>query len=154
MRDRGVIYCGLAVFLVAATFPAWRDLSAHVSARGPNPVLPRNEKKCVAPLEYMKTSHMTLLLNWRESVVRSGEREFKASDGKTYNMSLTSTCLTQCHGAKADFCDRCHNYAAVSPPCWDCHLDKPVGLASRPVLGVPLAAAGQAERPVRPGGAQ
>ena len=22
-----------------------------------------------------------------------------------------------------DFCDRCHNYLAVSPYCWDCHVD-------------------------------
>jgi hypothetical protein len=38
-------------------------------------------------------------------------------------MSLTGTCLTGCHTNKAEFCDRCHNYAAVSVYCWDCHVD-------------------------------
>jgi len=133
MRDRGVIYCGLAVFLGLATFPAWHDLSARVNARGPNPALPRNQKQCVAPVEYMKTSHMNLLLDWRENVVRRGERDFTASDGKHYSMSLTATCLEQCHGTKRDFCDRCHNYAAVSPPCWDCHLDSKTAAGTPPL---------------------
>jgi hypothetical protein len=71
---------------------------------------------------------MKLLMDWRDKAVRGGIRDFTAPDGKHYNMSLTPTCLEQCHGAKADFCDRCHNYAAVSPPCWNCHLD------SKPLL--------------------
>jgi hypothetical protein len=39
-------------------------------------------------------------------------------------MSLSNTCL-DCHSNKAEFCDRCHNYASVSPYCWDCHIDNP-----------------------------
>ena len=27
----------------------------------------------------------------------------------------------ECHTDKAEFCDRCHNYAGVNPYCWDCH---------------------------------
>jgi len=130
MRDRGIIYAGLVIFLGLATFPAWHNLAARVTAKGPNPALPAREKQCVAPLEYMKTAHMTLLLNWREDVVRRDVRDFTAFNGKHYTMSLTTTCLQQCHGTKADFCDRCHNYAAVSPPCWNCHLDSKVVLRS------------------------
>jgi hypothetical protein len=36
-------------------------------------------------------------------------------------MSLTNTCITQCHSNKAKFCDRCHDYMNVQPWCWDCH---------------------------------
>ncbi len=127
MRDRGLIYSGLAIFLVLVTFPAWHNLSAHVTAKGPNLRLPAGEKQCVAPLEYMRTSHMNLLADWREKVVRTGARDFTSPAGKRYNMSL-ATCLEQCHGAKAEFCDHCHNYAGVSPSCWNCHPD------SKPVL--------------------
>jgi hypothetical protein len=49
-------------------------------------------------------------------------RTFTAFDGKSYTMALTQTCL-KCHASKADFCDRCHNYAGVAPYCWDCHID-------------------------------
>jgi hypothetical protein len=123
MHDRAIIYCGLALFVGLATFPAWHDVSARVTARGPNPVLPVNRKKCVEPTAFMKSSHMTLLMDWRESVVRHNSRDFTATDGQHYNMSLTNTCLKQCHGGKTDFCDRCHNYSAVSLPCWSCHVD-------------------------------
>ncbi len=138
MRDRGIIYTGLVIFLGLASFPAWYDLFAGVNARGPNQALPKTEKQCVAPVEYMKTSHMTLLHTWREDVVRRNTRDFTAFDGRHYTMSLTATCLQQCHGAKADFCDRCHNYAAVSPPCWDCHLDRPGAPGDRSLTGRPL----------------
>ena len=32
------------------TFPAWHDLSAGVTAKGPNPVLPVDQKQCVEPV--------------------------------------------------------------------------------------------------------
>ncbi len=130
MRDRAAIWFGLAVFLALFTFPFWRDLSAAATTRGPEPVLPAREKQCVAPLAYMKTSHMTLLLDWRDEVVRRDGRTFAAYNGRTYTMNLTSTCLSQCHAKRADFCDRCHNYAAVNVPCWDCHTDSPPVLRS------------------------
>jgi hypothetical protein len=131
MRDRGIIYSGLAVFLVLATFPLWHNLAGAVTAKGPEPVLPANARQCVMPLDYMKTSHMTLLLDWREQVVRQDERDFTAFNGRHYTKSLTATCLDQCHTAgKAEFCDRCHNYADVSLSCWNCHVDSKTVLRS------------------------
>lgn len=123
MRDRTVIYAGLAVFLALLTFPAWRNLASGATSKGPGQVLPRDQKECVAPVAYMRTSHMKLLLDWRNEAVRLNNREFVAFNGKTYARSLTKTCLEQCHGEKTQFCDRCHTYASVSATCWDCHLD-------------------------------
>jgi len=122
MRDRLPILAGLLAFLVIITFPIWWDFAAKVTSKGPDPVLPSNQKFCVAPTEYMRTSHMKLLIDWREQVVRNNIRTYTAFNGKTYKMSLTGTCLG-CHADKAQFCDRCHNYAAVSVTCWDCHVD-------------------------------
>jgi hypothetical protein len=70
----------------------------------------------------MRATHMEMLDEWRDRVVREGERMYQASDGKSYEMSLTHTCL-ECHSNKAEFCDACHNYTAVTPYCWDCHID-------------------------------
>ncbi len=125
MRDRPLIYTGLLLFLAILTFPVWRNLSVRANAKGPNLILPAREKQCVAPIEFMRTSHMSLLLDWRENVVRRSGRDFAAPDGRHYTMSLTGTCLHQCHTAKAEFCDRCHTYAAVDLPCWNCHQDSP-----------------------------
>jgi hypothetical protein len=112
----------LAVFLGLFTFPFWRNLSAKSRATGPDLVFPAQQKDCVMPVAYMRTEHMKLLLQWRNDVVRDNVWSFHAYDGKTYNMSLTETCL-HCH-EKATFCDRCHTYAGVGTPyCWNCHVD-------------------------------
>ena len=122
MRERGLILTGLLFLLLLLTFPAWYNRAAGTSSRPPELKLPVNEKHCVAPVEYMRTRHMDLLIAWREQVVREGERVFTAFDGKRYQISLTKTCMS-CHTSKADFCDKCHNYAGVKPVCWDCHVD-------------------------------
>lgn len=122
MRDKGLIYAGLVGFLVLVTFPIWYNVAGGTTSTGPEHKLPVEEKVCVAPVDYMRTSHMDLLINWRDDVVRRNIRNFVAFDGRTHTMSLTGTCLG-CHTSKADFCDRCHNYAGVNPPCWDCHID-------------------------------
>jgi [DsrC]-trisulfide reductase subunit J len=122
MRDRGLILGGLALFVGLVTSPMWFNLATGTDPKGPEPKLPTKEKHCVAPVEYMRTSHMNLLASWREEVVRGSGRTFVAFDGTTYTMSLTQTCL-KCHGSKADFCDRCHEYVGVTPYCWDCHID-------------------------------
>ena len=129
MRDRGFIIAGLLVFLALITFSVWYDLAAGTSSKPPELKLPTNEKDCVAPLETMRTSHMEILMTWRQEVVRQGLRTYKAYDGKTYTMGLTKTCL-KCHD-KEEFCDRCHTYAGVTPYCWECHVDPKLAQRSK-----------------------
>jgi hypothetical protein len=84
--------------------------------------MPANQKECVAPAGTMRAAHMKMLIQWREDVVRHGDRRFVAFNGKVYEKSLTGTCLG-CHN-KQQFCDRCHAYSGVSTPsCWNCHSD-------------------------------
>ena len=63
---------------------------------------------------------MQLLDEWRDEVVRDGERQMQVVNGKEYEKSLMNACM-QCHADKKKFCDECHVYAAVKPYCWDCH---------------------------------
>ena len=78
MRDRTLIYAGLAIFLALVTFPVWHNLAARVTTRRARTCASRSsEKQCVAPREYMRTSHMDLLLDWREKVVRTGVRDLR-----------------------------------------------------------------------------
>jgi len=124
MRDRVLIYLGLFVFVALLTYPLWHALAAGSGAAGPEDKLPQQAKNCVAPRDYMRAAHQKLLLDWREGAVREGRLTYAAYDGKTYRVSLSQTCLEQCHTNKAEFCDRCHTYAAVPGPyCWDCHVD-------------------------------
>lgn len=121
MRDRIWIVVGLVVFVALITAPFWRarrgvgDLT-----KLPVLALPANQKQCVAPISYMRASHMKLLMTWRYQVVRENERRYVAFNGKVYQKNLTETCLG-CHN-KEQFCDRCHAYVGVSGPyCWNCH---------------------------------
>jgi hypothetical protein len=123
MKDKKIIITGVVIFIVIVTFPFWYNRGKAA----PAPELQLTDKAkaakvCVRSTEYMKAKHMQLLDLWREAVVRRGERIYVNPDGKEYTMSLSNTCL-DCHANKAEFCDRCHNYASVRPYCWDCHID-------------------------------
>ena len=75
----------------------------------------------------MRARHMDLLDDWRDRVVREGERVYVSDlSGASHEMSLSNTCM-DCHSNKAEFCDRCHDYMAVDPYCWDCHVEPKEG---------------------------
>ena len=125
MNDKKLITAGIVVFIVAASFPFWFNMGKAA----PAPQIEYTEKakaakKCVRSKEYMRAEHMQLLDLWREQVVRTAQREYVNPEGHAYDMSLSNTCL-DCHSNKAEFCDRCHDYASVTPYCWDCHIDNP-----------------------------
>ncbi len=140
--DRNRVIAGLVIFVVLITIPLWQNLGRIVAAPAPSldtPVikqLAEKDKKCVMPTEWMRANHMQMLVEWRDGVVRTGEqkvttprgRDFVAPDGKTYLASLTNTCLN-CHSDKTKFCDQCHNYVAVVPNCFGCHLQEGKKLA-------------------------
>ena len=127
MSDRKLIIAGIVIFFALFTFPLWFNLGK--AAPVPELVLTdkaKTAKDCVMPIDYMRANHMQVLDLWRHQVVRNGQKVFVNTDGKEFNMSLSNSCL-DCHSNKADFCDKCHNYASVTPYCWDCHIDNPKG---------------------------
>jgi hypothetical protein len=140
MRDRTMILAGLALCLGLITWPVWRTLAAPPPA-APALARPANATECVAPTAYMRASHMVLLNDWRETVVRTGARTYRTPSGREVQMSLTGTCIRACHTDKAQFCDRCHDYASVKPTCWNCHVSESRQLAA--VSDLPAAVSGQ-----------
>jgi len=134
MNDRPFIVAGLIVFVAIVTTPLWRGVTArNVVLAAPEIKLPAHEKQCVAPLNYMRASHMQLLEQWRDDVVRQQQPRYAAYNGRVYEKSLSKTCLSQCHGSRQEFCDRCHNYNGVAAlNCWECHNDAPPAPRSTP----------------------
>lgn len=125
MNDKGKIIVGIVIFLIIFTFPFWYSMGKE--GKAPELVLTpkaKEAKVCVRDTEWMAANHMALLDLWRDTVVRKNERVYVNEQGKEFMMSLSNTCL-DCHSNKAEFCDRCHDYASVSPYCWDCHIDNP-----------------------------
>lgn len=121
MSDRLKIGVGLVVGVVLLAFPVWHTLGAGERAAPPELEMPDEATECVEDTPFMQANHMNLLAEWRNGVVREGKRDYTSSTGETYLMSLTATCL-DCHDSQENFCARCHDYANVSPTCWDCHV--------------------------------
>jgi hypothetical protein len=120
MRDRGLIVLGLVVAIGLLTFPIWYDSARGISSEAPELKPAVEGETCIYPTEYMRESHMNVLMDWRDRVVRQDERMVNIN-GHEWEMSLTRTCM-ECHDSKEQFCDQCHNYAAVNVYCWDCHV--------------------------------
>jgi hypothetical protein len=124
MNDKIKIYIGLAIFLLLVLFPVWKQMELGRSEQRPEIVIQTanipGSDRCVMPAEYMRASHMNLLKEWRETVVRTGDRNYASPGGRAFQRSLTGTCMN-CHANKTEFCDRCHAYLAVQPDCWNCH---------------------------------
>jgi len=123
MYNKGKIITGLVIFVVLFASPFLYGLVK--SEPPPEPELTakaKEAKQCVEAKEFMVESHMQLLNEWRDETVRNGNRIYVATNGKEYTVSLQNTCM-DCHSNKSKFCDQCHNYAGVSPYCWECHIE-------------------------------
>lgn len=131
LYNAGSIIAGLILFVGLMAFPLWFNAGsaaykqpelklptdAQIRAAGYDPA----EVKCIEDTETMRREHMVILNEWRDWALRDGERTYVNSQGVAFTISLQNTCM-KCHTSKEDFCDKCHNSAAVSPYCWDCHL--------------------------------
>lgn len=122
MQYGGKIIAGLIIFLGLVTFPFWYHMGS-AAYKTPELKLPPKTvaTECVESKEHMRAEHMQILDDWRDSVVRDGNRIYINAKGAGFDMSLQNTCM-KCHDTKKDFCDKCHTAAAVSPYCWDCHI--------------------------------
>ena len=123
MYNKGKIITGLVIFVVFFTSPFLYGLvkSGPAPERELSPKA-KEAKVCVEAKEFMVESHMQMLNDWRDQAIRNGQRVYVATDGKEYVVSLQNTCM-DCHNNKTKFCDQCHNYAGVSPYCWECHIE-------------------------------
>jgi len=93
-------------------------LTVAAQADAPKFKIERGEA-CVAPTGEMRRDHMNLLLHQRDRTLRQGFRETRFS---------LKNCV-DCHASRATgsvlgkegFCSSCHEYAAVSIDCFECH---------------------------------
>ncbi len=137
MYNTASVMVGLVVLVGAGTSPFWLNAIGGKSLDLSKVEYTLPDGSCIESKEYMRTSHMDLLDEWRDSVVREGVRSYELKPeikeklrdkypGGFVPMSLTNTCL-DCHESREVFCNKCHEYAGVSPYCWDCHLDSKGG---------------------------
>ncbi|MBI5665358.1 MAG: sulfate reduction electron transfer complex DsrMKJOP subunit DsrJ [Nitrospirae bacterium] len=119
MYNGGKIIIGLIIFIALVTFPFYTNMGKTSEQPAALTSSPDDPHIGGLKIGQMRSEHMKILDQWRDEVVRGGER-FITFDGDQYEKSLQIGCLG-CH-AKQEFCDKCHSYAGVKPYCWDCHF--------------------------------
>ncbi len=145
MHDGGKIILFLIILLVLFTAPVWYNIIGGQAGKEVNPVIATADEpgrdKCVYDKEYMLGNHMNVLNQWRDDVVRRGDRIHVTEDGRRFSKSLSLTCM-DCHSNKEEFCDKCHDYMDVTPYCWTCHIE-PSLYGERVVVEAPEVATGE-----------
>ena len=114
-------------------------LSLAVSAAEPSSsvTLPKPPKakqnfsdtqKCVAPIEDIRRNHGDYLKHHRNETMHKGIRTTQHSLVACINCHVTADSKGNYPNIKEGskhFCKSCHNYAAVSIDCFQCHATKP-----------------------------
>ena len=114
MGEKGAGVTMMAILLLALLAPivySWASHGLFSGSTMPELVKPSGATQCVEETAYMRANHMNLLMHERTDAVREGVRTAKHSLNNCKN----------CHEKRAEFCDRCHDYAGASPECFECH---------------------------------
>jgi hypothetical protein len=122
-RMAGILVMALVAF---ATGPM-----AHAAdhAGWPHITTPIKGTHCVRPTSYMLRNHFELLLHQREITLRDGVH------GSKYDLTNCVSCHVNKDAsgkyipinAPGQFCQSCHEYAAVHIDCFSCHATTPQG---------------------------
>ena len=121
-RTLGLLLAGLFVTLPLSLF-----------AEGTLPEIPKAKAKateeygCVNPVDDMRKNHMEYLLHQRDETMHKGIRTKKHSLAECIECHVSANDKGEYakFGESEHFCSSCHNYAAVTIDCFQCHNDKP-----------------------------
>jgi hypothetical protein len=118
-----LLFCMAA--LAGVAFAAAED---GLASGVPMPVIPLGKgDSCVADTDFMRRNHMDMLRHQRDETMQKGLRN------EQYSLK---DCIS-CHavngpdlkpvsvGSPQHFCRSCHDYAAVSIDCFQCHASRP-----------------------------
>lgn len=98
---------------------------AATAGRGLQPLVEKARAgQCVQESAFMRRNHMTLLMHQRDDTLRGGIRSGKYSL-KECVACHASQINQSVNAAPGNFCQSCHNYAAVRIDCFECHADTP-----------------------------
>jgi hypothetical protein len=84
-------------------------------------------EQCVEPTDWMRRNHMELIKHQRYKTVHQGVRiESKSLAGCVYcHVQYDAAAKPIAINSDGQFCDRCHDYAAVTLDCFQCHATVP-----------------------------
>jgi predicted CXXCH cytochrome family protein len=114
--------------LLAMTIPAGADQDGDRSGGVPMPVIPAGQgEACVADNDFMRRNHMDMLVHQRDETVFKGLRDeaFSLKDCISCHVVRDADARAVTVSDPRHFCRSCHDYAAVSIDCFQCHASRP-----------------------------
>lgn len=96
---------------------------AASAARGLQPLVEKARGgQCVDESAFMRRNHMKLLMHQRNDTLRGGIRTGKYSLKECVACHASQTSQSV-NAEPGNFCQSCHNYAAVKIDCFECHAN-------------------------------
>jgi hypothetical protein len=100
------------------------------TAETPLPVIHEPEGEgveCVEEEDVMRRDHMNFILHQRDETMHKGIRTSKYSFAECIDCHVEPDENGNIASFNSDehFCNTCHEYAAVTIDCFDCHADRP-----------------------------
>jgi [DsrC]-trisulfide reductase subunit J len=127
-RNSNVIAATVLIAIADLAFVANAVNEDVAASRVPYPDIPKGQgDNCVEDTEFMRRYHMTLLLHQRDDTMLKGIRS------KQYSLKECISChavpgpdsIPVTFASPEHFCRSCHDYAAVSIDCFECHASRP-----------------------------
>ncbi len=94
----------------------------------PPPKSKYNEETiCVEPVEVMRKRHFDFILDHRDRTVVEGIRTTQYSLNACIDCHITTNAKGEYarYSEESHFCASCHQFAAVTIDCFQCHADRP-----------------------------
>jgi predicted CXXCH cytochrome family protein len=117
------------VYMASLAVVAYATEEERMASGVPKPVIPMGKgDNCVKDTDFMRRNHMSMLKHQREETMLKGVRS------EQYSLKECISCHVV-NGPDAKpvtvaspqhFCRTCHDYAAVSIDCFQCHASRPV----------------------------
>ena len=98
------------------------------SSRVPLPVIPMGQgDSCVEDTDFMRRNHMELLKHQRDETMLKGVREEQHSLKECISCHAVNgpDAVPVTFSSSQHFCRSCHDFAAVSIDCFQCHASRP-----------------------------
>ena len=126
IQQKNYKFMWLAVTIVvcASMVGVFADSPADI----PPPKAKYNDKTlCVEPVEIMRKQHFEFILGHRDRTVIEGIRTTQYSLNACIDCHITPNAQGKYarYSEETHFCADCHQFAAVSIDCFQCHADRP-----------------------------
>ncbi|MGO9007495.1 MAG: hypothetical protein ACLQIQ_12480 [Beijerinckiaceae bacterium] len=118
----------LALLISGSAAGATGAIAGDDYGRTPMPHPPRGKgEHCVADTAFMRRNHMNMLLHHRTEEVRLGVRteQYDLNRCVSCHAVLGTDGKPVTYANSKHFCRSCHDYAAVSLDCFECHASRP-----------------------------